>query len=246
MSESVDFKQLQKTFIDYFESIINLKFEEVENKHNERDLKLKTAINYSSLNENEEVRMYEHKGITCSRCKNKIIGIRYMCSICPYFNLCSTCEYTNDNDLKGHDVEHNFIKLRKEEDLAKFEGDYRFELDSSSFRLKINETNEYSITIKNTGTKDWPHDTFITPIEDRDSNSFDKIIVGDIEKGKDISLKLKFKELRFLKDKFCRTIINLSSESLKKKNQKFLFPCEIHFYKENQEEEVYDHGFFDE
>ena len=64
MSESVDFKQLQKTFIEYFESIINLKFEEVENKHNERDLKLKTAINYSSLNENEEVRMYEHKGIT--------------------------------------------------------------------------------------------------------------------------------------------------------------------------------------
>ena len=52
--------------------------EEIENKHKERDLKLKTAINYSSVNENEEVMMYEHKGITCSRCKNKIIGIRYM------------------------------------------------------------------------------------------------------------------------------------------------------------------------
>jgi len=45
----------------------------------------------------------------CDSCNQRIVGIRYKCSQCPDYDLCSTCEPNSD---KVHNPEHSFLKLR--------------------------------------------------------------------------------------------------------------------------------------
>jgi len=49
----------------------------------------------------------EHPGITCDGCDSKIRGIRYKCTQCFDFDLCSTCE-----DKKVHPSEHEMISIK--------------------------------------------------------------------------------------------------------------------------------------
>eukprot|EP01114_Cavostelium_apophysatum_P019302 TRINITY_DN6183_c0_g1_i1.p1 TRINITY_DN6183_c0_g1~~TRINITY_DN6183_c0_g1_i1.p1 ORF type:complete len:121 (-),score=5.55 TRINITY_DN6183_c0_g1_i1:41-403(-) len=50
-----------------------------------------------------------HDGYVCDRCgMNPIVGLRYKCSTCPDFDLCSGCE-----SLDLHDAKHLFLKIRK-------------------------------------------------------------------------------------------------------------------------------------
>jgi hypothetical protein len=54
-----------------------------------------------------------HHGIACDQCgQNPIIGLRYKCSKCQIYNLCSQCE--ENNSVNGFHP-HDFIKMRKSE-----------------------------------------------------------------------------------------------------------------------------------
>ncbi len=132
---------------------------------------------------------------------------------------------------------------RTKEDLEKFEGDYRFELDLKSNRFKINENNICEISIKNNGKKEWPSDTKIIPIQETSINCFQILHVGKVKVGKNKKISLKFDELNIINEKYCRTVFTLHSETLNNKNDKFLFPCELHFYKVDSEEEIFDIDF---
>ena len=51
-----------------------------------------------------------HPGVKCQNClKEPIIGIRYQCTECNNYNLCSECEEKN-SIANAHP--HNFIKIR--------------------------------------------------------------------------------------------------------------------------------------
>lgn len=54
-----------------------------------------------------------HLGVLCDGCDGKVEGIRYRCSTCPDFDLCSSCITTNDL-TPIHDASHVFIRLTKE------------------------------------------------------------------------------------------------------------------------------------
>ena len=49
-----------------------------------------------------------HYDINCSNCKQLIEGIRYKCSVCDNYNLCSKCEESNEH-------KHDFFKIKKNE-----------------------------------------------------------------------------------------------------------------------------------
>eukprot|EP01118_Nematostelium_gracile_P009690 TRINITY_DN3272_c0_g2_i1.p1 TRINITY_DN3272_c0_g2~~TRINITY_DN3272_c0_g2_i1.p1 ORF type:complete len:553 (-),score=140.54 TRINITY_DN3272_c0_g2_i1:92-1750(-) len=50
-----------------------------------------------------------HPGVMCDGCQGKVAGIRYKCTGCPNYDLCSSCE------AKGgmHDASHVFLKIPK-------------------------------------------------------------------------------------------------------------------------------------
>jgi len=50
-----------------------------------------------------------HPNVICDGCSGKIIGIRYKCSVCPDYDLCSTCEAKSGI----HDPSHVFLKIPK-------------------------------------------------------------------------------------------------------------------------------------
>jgi hypothetical protein len=53
-----------------------------------------------------------HVGISCAGCsQSPIKGVRYECSICDNYNLCSSCEDQNVETLH-HSADHPLLKLR--------------------------------------------------------------------------------------------------------------------------------------
>jgi hypothetical protein len=48
----------------------------------------------------------------CDNCEKTICGVRYKCSICPDYDLCSECE-ENNLVLNFHSEEHYFLKINK-------------------------------------------------------------------------------------------------------------------------------------
>jgi hypothetical protein len=48
----------------------------------------------------------------CDSCKHNICGIRYKCSVCPDYDLCSACEEKNMT-ANFHPQEHYFLKINK-------------------------------------------------------------------------------------------------------------------------------------
>lgn len=68
-------------------------------------------------NPNPEVNSSEsdvHYGVICDNCQGKISGIRYKCSTCPDFDLCSACEAKPG----VHDSSHVFLKILKAQNLG--------------------------------------------------------------------------------------------------------------------------------
>jgi len=55
-----------------------------------------------------------HYGVICDNCQGKISGIRYKCSTCPDFDLCSACEAKPNI----HDPSHVFLKILKAQNLG--------------------------------------------------------------------------------------------------------------------------------
>jgi len=65
----------------------------------------------SSANSESDV----HPGVVCDGCGGSISGIRYKCSACPDYDLCSACE------SKGgiHDSTHVFLKISKPQSVGR-------------------------------------------------------------------------------------------------------------------------------
>ena len=79
-----------------------------------------------------------HYDINCSNCKQLIEGIRYKCSVCDNYNLCSKCEESNEH-------EHDFFKIQKNEDKKK-EKEVNEMVKKLKKENKINENfDDYSI-----------------------------------------------------------------------------------------------------
>jgi len=63
-----------------------------------------TSPSASSNNESDF-----HPGVICDGCSGNVAGIRYKCTSCPDYDLCSTCEAKTGI----HDPSHVFLKLPK-------------------------------------------------------------------------------------------------------------------------------------
>jgi hypothetical protein len=63
--------------------------------------------NWNSNSTNVVQEPAKHFGYSCDRCgMTPIVGIRYKCTTCPDFDLCSACEA-----LDLHDPKHLFLKV---------------------------------------------------------------------------------------------------------------------------------------
>ena len=47
-----------------------------------------------------------HPLVTCDGCDGKVVGSRFKCSVCPDYDLCSTCE------CKGLHAHHHLLRIR--------------------------------------------------------------------------------------------------------------------------------------
>ena len=99
----------QKLSKKYEASQINYdqKFTQISRITKSKIVNNKYGINKLSIIKNQII----HPGFKCQNClKEPIIGIRYQCSVCNNYNLCSECEEKN-SIANVHP--HNFIKIRK-------------------------------------------------------------------------------------------------------------------------------------
>ena len=99
----------QKLSKKYAASQINYeqKFTQVSGITKSKIVNNKYGMNELSIIKSQVI----HPGFKCQNClKEPIIGIRYQCSVCNNYNLCSECEDKN-SIANGHP--HNFIKIRK-------------------------------------------------------------------------------------------------------------------------------------
>jgi len=50
----------------------------------------------------------QHFGVVCDGCQGSIFGVRFKCSVCPDYDLCTKCE-----EKKVHDESHPLLKINK-------------------------------------------------------------------------------------------------------------------------------------
>ena len=239
LTNNKDFKELVNSTIDYYKQLSDIKVEELMMKENERLLKLGYGIYYEEAERPDEERMYVHEGVSCSKCGIKsIIGTRYLCSECEYFNLCPLCEKLNFYEKEYH--EHNFYKIRKKEDMDKFQCDYKFEIDIKNNEVEIhkdNINNRYKFSFKNTGKKDWPEKTFVKCLSDVSNCDFDQKYIGGAKTNINKDIEITIKNMTFSQKEYCRCVITLFGKDKNDDIIKFLSPFEIHFIDPNKEKE---------
>ena len=235
LKDNKDFKNLVTTSLDYYKQLSDIKVDELMMKENERLLKLAYGIYYEEAERSDEERMYVHEGVSCSKCGIKsIIGTRYLCSVCEYFNLCPLCEKLNFYEGEYHD--HDFIKIRKKDDLNKFNCDYKFEIELGNNEVEKHEDNndKYKFFFTNTGKKDWPPNTYIKCITTESNCDFEEKYIGGLKKKKKKEIELNIKNIIFSQREYCRCVITLYVKD--QKQIKFISPFEIHFIKKKKNE----------
>ena len=236
LKDNKDFKNLLNTSLEYYKQLSDIKVDELKMKENERLLKLAYGIYYEEAERSDEERMYVHEGVSCSKCGIKsIIGTRYLCSVCEYFNLCPLCEKLNFYEGEYHD--HDFIKIRKKDDLNKFNCDYKFEIELGNNEVEIHDddkNDKYKFSFKNTGKKDWPQYTFIKCITTESNCDFEEKYIGGLKIGKTKEIELNIKNIITSQREFCRCVITLYDKQ--QKQIKFISPFEIHFTQKKKNE----------
>ena len=235
LKDNKDFENLVTTSLDYYKQLSDIKVDELMMKENERLLKLAYGIYYEEAERSDEERMYVHEGVSCSKCGIKsIIGTRYLCSVCEYFNLCPLCEKLNFYEGEYHD--HDFIKIRKKDDLNKFNCDYKFEIELKNNEVEKHEdkNDKYKFFFKNTGNEDWPQNTYIKCITTESNCDFEEKYIGGLKIGKTKEIELNIKNIIFSQREYCRCVITLYVKD--QKQIKFISPFEIHFIEKKKNE----------
>ena len=237
LKDNQDFKDLVKTSIGYYKQLSDIKVEELMMKENERLLKLAYGIYYEEAERPDDERMYVHEGVSCSKCGIKsIIGTRYLCSVCEYFNLCPLCEKLNFYEGVYH--EHNFYKIRKKEDLDKFQCDYKFEIEDNEVITNTDKNNnKYKFTFKNTGKLDWPQETYIKCIRKASNCQFEDQRINGLKTNEKKKFELEIKNIVISEKEYCRCVITLYGKDKNNKEIQFLSPFEIHFIEPKKQKE---------
>lgn len=230
LKDNKDFKELVKASIDYYKQLSEIKVNELMMKEDERLLKLAHGIYYEEAERPDDERMYVHEGVSCSKCGIKsIIGTRYLCSVCEYFNLCPLCEKLNFYEAYH---EHDFYKIRKKEDLDKFQCDYKFEIDINENEYpkhEDNNNNKYRFSFINTGKKNWPQMTYVKCLTDASNCEFEKKFIGGVTIGNKKEIELLINNIVVSEKEYCRCVITLYGQDANHNEIKFLSPFEIHF-----------------
>ena len=235
LKDNKDFKNLLNTSLEYYKQLSDIKVNELMMKENERLLKLAYGIYYEEAEKPDEERMYVHEGVSCSKCGIKsIIGTRYLCSVCEYFNLCPLCEKLNFYEGEYHD--HDFIKIRKKDDLNKFNCDYKFEIELKNNEVEKHKdkNDKYKFFFKNTGNEDWPQNTCVKCITTESNCDFEEKYIGGLTKGNKKEIELNIKNIIFSQREYCRCVITLYVKD--QKQIKFISPFEIHFIQKKKNE----------
>lgn len=103
-----------------------------------------------------------HKGIQCSNCLiPEIKGIRFKCSTCENYNLCSVCE-----ENSTHDLNHIMIKIRCPDSNFRENHQIKYITEGLNYAyspciLTSFQGKEFKQIVKliNTGVQHWPVDT---------------------------------------------------------------------------------------
>ena len=106
-SYEMDIKQKLSKKYEASQISFNQKFTQMSGITKSKIVNNKYGINKLSIIKSQVI----HPGFKCQNClKEPIIGIRYKCTVCPNYDLCSECEEKN-SITNAHP--HNFLKIRK-------------------------------------------------------------------------------------------------------------------------------------
>jgi len=128
----------------------------------------------------------------CDSCSNRIVGIRYKCSVCTDFDLCDTCEKKEN----VHDEQHAFIKIKKNIAKADAQGiwDSRFVCDISfpdETTLPVGTKFTKTWRIENSGTAKWPIGTKLVCVGGDPLAVNQEIIVPSIDPKQQADISLE-------------------------------------------------------
>ncbi|MCQ2817494.1 MAG: hypothetical protein MJ252_09545 [archaeon] len=111
-------------------------------------------------NERNGLNDKEHPGIICNKCKKKIKGPRFICAECPKYNLCLGCER-----LENHKKDHFLLKFNEPIQREDERGyDCIIEGNNEVLTSPKENNSTQTVTIYNTGDKEWNERFFLLPI----------------------------------------------------------------------------------
>ena len=153
----IKIKNYENKIKDYEKEIINYKSEIEKSK---LDIKKYKEIEEKYNNQMSQMILkqekYEHKDIKCEKClMDPIIGIRYKCLECEDYNLCEKCEEENSNN-NFHDIEHNFIIIRKTKENKIYSYDCSNILFLNLYIYEGTQESNIELVLKNNGNEKWP------------------------------------------------------------------------------------------
>jgi len=134
-------------------------------------------------------------GVECSLCSQNIIGIRYKCTVCHNYDLCTSCE---EKDM--HDITHPRIKIRVPVSCASM-ADQSVSTDSLSAKFVQNMSYDNGSTIppgksftktwrvKNNGQVPWPPNTILVNVGGKFSTS-DRVSVPSVNPGDSVDISV--------------------------------------------------------
>jgi len=126
----------------------------------------------------------------CNVCSNRIVGIRYKCTVCSDFDLCESCE---QKDI-GHNEDHSFIKIRRHVPQndnsiwdSKFVCDISFP-DGTTLPVCNKFTKIWRL--ENCGTAKWPIGTKLVYVGGDQFATTPELIVPSIEPRQHVDIAL--------------------------------------------------------